>query len=741
MTHAPDYAEKYIYIPISPSSQIRILELYPSLDDSEPLHGALLDVHLDGENCIYEAISYTWGTPEFSETLLLHEAHGSNTDSGQEEEPPPKAFHITRNLHSGLLRFRDAVKVRRLWVDAVCINQSDDVEKSIQIPLMEKIYSRAKRVLVWLGSTFSLEEQHLALFSQWSRRTPRSKINASPEIQQDVEKWVIAIKQVLRLPWFTRLWIVQEAVVNVDVLLFCGREEISMFRLRSIISWFSTHFTRKQFPRVYEVRALFELWDILGLGTKMPKNAVEDRETMQMYAFEETGLSRKTTGDDHYRHTAIDLLEPLDIFRNFGCSDARDRIYALSSLIRGLSSFSRELDIQPDYTLSTEKAYIRFAQQVLLYGEIDWVLFHAAAQRGERHKTHRLPSWVPDFEVAKSMNPLLGRASLESQSSVSFSSESTALKRGKYAIRMNVGCWRTWNATFFASIRDKYQNKNGEVKFEYSTVSPTELAGLRNPKNHTLTMASLTCGWKSATFPTEHSSTEDIISWVHTLLQNLNSKPFSSHESYWRRETTQQGIVIESLAQCFTNASSFHEHLATILQEHSIETDVRLWNRYVGRSPTLQLQHLERLLADIGWTTPPTSPSTDLNWLAEFLQILLKGRCIFTCFTPRGAIDIIGIGPASLRAYDLIMTSSRDWRIAYVVCEKHYLAGQRDIHTTVYEYVGDCYIQPLNGKVLDTRGLAHEGPIDFETRESPIMIGGVLKEREFIMKKVDVVFV
>ena len=38
-----------------------------------------------------------------------------------------------------------------LWIDSICINQSDLAEKSSQVNLMRRIYRKAKRVIVWLG--------------------------------------------------------------------------------------------------------------------------------------------------------------------------------------------------------------------------------------------------------------------------------------------------------------------------------------------------------------------------------------------------------------------------------------------------------------------------------------------------------------------------------------------------------------------------------------------------------------
>lgn len=51
-----------------------------------------------------------------------------------------------------ILKYRQTFWGTRLfWIDAVCINQQDVDERSIQVPLMREIYQGADRVVVWLG--------------------------------------------------------------------------------------------------------------------------------------------------------------------------------------------------------------------------------------------------------------------------------------------------------------------------------------------------------------------------------------------------------------------------------------------------------------------------------------------------------------------------------------------------------------------------------------------------------------
>ncbi|KAH7343101.1 heterokaryon incompatibility, partial [Pyrenochaeta sp. MPI-SDFR-AT-0127] len=83
----------------------------------------------------YEALSYTWGDPKERLPILVNET-----------EVP-----VTRNLHAALEHFRSETIDVVLWVDALCINQTDDVEKSKQVDLMTKIYAYATSTRVWLG--------------------------------------------------------------------------------------------------------------------------------------------------------------------------------------------------------------------------------------------------------------------------------------------------------------------------------------------------------------------------------------------------------------------------------------------------------------------------------------------------------------------------------------------------------------------------------------------------------------
>ena len=59
--------------------------------------------------------------------------------------------NIGPKLAAALRRLRNDTTSRILWVDAICINQTDDLEKADQIRMLGFIYQNAYQVLVWLG--------------------------------------------------------------------------------------------------------------------------------------------------------------------------------------------------------------------------------------------------------------------------------------------------------------------------------------------------------------------------------------------------------------------------------------------------------------------------------------------------------------------------------------------------------------------------------------------------------------
>src|ERR1700712_2257370 len=134
MTSSSSADASPLYTPLDPlKSEVRLLEISSDTISIVSCHLSICSLL---ERPKYRALSYVWGDPKVTETILVN---GQN-------------FAATTNLASALRSARDHVLDDGgiLWVDAICINQNDLDEKSHQVQLMGDIYRQASIVLSWL---------------------------------------------------------------------------------------------------------------------------------------------------------------------------------------------------------------------------------------------------------------------------------------------------------------------------------------------------------------------------------------------------------------------------------------------------------------------------------------------------------------------------------------------------------------------------------------------------------------
>lgn len=198
----------YAYIPLAPDgASIRLLRLLPSSNradniECEVYRGSLRDPHRQP----YEALSYTWGDASQTVDIGL---------SGH-------VFAATLNLEAALRALRSPDEPRILWVDSVCINQSDLQEQGQQVAIMWDIYKAAECVVVWLGP----EEGDSAIaMSDFARNETQRRLTTrkKPMVKlanYDRSNWCscragdfetipprIGVQNLLGRRWFTRVWV------------------------------------------------------------------------------------------------------------------------------------------------------------------------------------------------------------------------------------------------------------------------------------------------------------------------------------------------------------------------------------------------------------------------------------------------------------------------------------------------------------------------------------------------------
>jgi len=135
---------------------IRLLELLPGQ------MGDQLDCRLRVCSLVhapsYEALSYCWG----NSSTLLPVTVDENT------------LLVTENLRAALRHLRRSAAPRRLWIDAICINQADVEERSAQVAIMAEIYRNAAQTVIWLGLSEHWSHQALRTLAPLSQRRPHT---------------------------------------------------------------------------------------------------------------------------------------------------------------------------------------------------------------------------------------------------------------------------------------------------------------------------------------------------------------------------------------------------------------------------------------------------------------------------------------------------------------------------------------------------------------------------------------
>ena len=144
-----------------PEDEVRLLIIKPGTFD-EQINATLLvvnDEQLGTEDYPYCALSYNWGNSGDDSTIVIQDDPASSPVKSitkavdvLKAAVQDKMIKIKPNLYEALRHLRKDNEPIALWVDALCINQSDTKEKEEQVLKMARIYRKAYNVNVWLGS-------------------------------------------------------------------------------------------------------------------------------------------------------------------------------------------------------------------------------------------------------------------------------------------------------------------------------------------------------------------------------------------------------------------------------------------------------------------------------------------------------------------------------------------------------------------------------------------------------------
>jgi hypothetical protein len=359
------------------SGEIRLLSLKPNAEEDSvikcTLHRCTLHrLRRENGSAGYVALSYVWGDPSLNEAVTVNGL----------------VVPITKNLASALRAIRKILDAPcPLWVDSICIDQSNVPERNQQVQMMRSIYESAGYAIAYLGpeaddSSYCIQifarialatsklPPKVPLTTEWLKEFPEL---CRPDKADNVtgnRAWN-AIRKFFARPYWERMWIFQEAVVAREVVILCGDERMCIDNIVLVSSLFDNIILQEP-PPYFSIG----LW----LGVRAISWQQVNRVALERIAWQQGK-----------RSSLYDLVR-VTLFKR--ATDPRDALYALVGLANTSFpiNYSRNVDeIYCDFTMRFA-ATEGFFTKLVRMGGIGMMI-----ERAQRLSS--LPSWVPDWSI------------------------------------------------------------------------------------------------------------------------------------------------------------------------------------------------------------------------------------------------------------------------------------------------------------------------------------------------------
>jgi len=419
----------YTHTPLDPDrKEIRLLYVeqrrpHPDQPEYYQLRMGLRVVSLlDNPAPEFKALSYVW-----------------NDQNPLPDAPDPDRFLLKKNNRL-IMAMKELSKDGPLliWVDALCINQENEEEKSSQVSMMADIYQAASEVIAWLGPESQFFNRGLTALDAWAQfavdyndqpwlqktdwtvrgnrplrevadlledmvNTARTAIPdafGDPLVHDSIAQSLYIIS---RITYWTRAWIFQELAFASEVRIQNGSKSITLRAVLNAMKACIVIYRACQLvtPQVWNQRK--GSWVTTPLGEAV---GMFGRElgSVSMYSMCET-LYEVRNADSPAVFGSSLTLDLLLRFSNFDSTDPRDKVFALWGFMDPMDPYAFLL--QPNYSLEAHEVYTQATQYLILSREnLDVLEFRGSSQLTDSIvaeynqiiPTSKLPSWVPDWQ-------------------------------------------------------------------------------------------------------------------------------------------------------------------------------------------------------------------------------------------------------------------------------------------------------------------------------------------------------
>lgn len=293
------------------SQEFRLLELQPGRL-SNPIKCSTRIYSLHWRLPAFTALSYTWGSVIASIDIELNGL----------------PFSVGRNLWSFLQEMRSQNQYGLYWIDAICINQSSEYERSHQILIMRRIYREAISVSIWLGDFYDLSYLNHGM-EFLIERTPNPSL-VEKEAEFGTEPQANGVIELCAKRYWRRVWIIQEVMLARECTIWCGNMRTDLGSLWALVnqvrSWYQ-HFT--------------------GSHLRFPRTLLESPAAIIVFARAEHYHCYQSAENSGQRKPAP-LMGLLEMYRHQEATNVLDKVYALHGLAHDAE------DIEIDYSISPE---------------------------------------------------------------------------------------------------------------------------------------------------------------------------------------------------------------------------------------------------------------------------------------------------------------------------------------------------------------------------------------------------